>query len=1041
MPLCAMVTARFRVLVRLPLFAAVALAWSSNDANSQHVAPTEALAPDEERLKLRVPPGFEMQLFAAEPAIQKPMNITFDARGRLWVTDTVEYPFPASGATKPRDTVKVLEDTDGDGRADKITTFVDGLNIPLGVQPYKDGVIVYSIPQILWCRDTDGDGVADSREALYSTFGALDTHGMVNSFTRGFDGWLYACHGYANTSTAAGADQQAVTMNSGNTFRMRLDGAHIEYFSHGQVNPFGLTFDPLGDLYSADCHTLPLYLLLRGAYYPSFGKGHDGLGFGPTMIAHDHGSTAIGGVAYYAAKNFPAEFHDNWFIGNPVTCRVNRDRLEQHGSSREAIEMPDLVASDDPWFRPVNLQVGPDGALYIADFYNRIIGHYEVPLDHPGRDRQRGRIWRLVYKGKNGAAGNDSGQPANRASLNEIDDTTPQIATASTQQLIRLLSHSNLTVRLLATNELVDRRDDSAATAIDSILADGARASNAADADAFAKIHGLWVVERLVGLRPDRMEQLARDANSAVRSHLVRALAERAQWQGEEARIVRACLLDADAHVRRVAADALGRHPDAANLQLLFELWANASADDPNLMHTLRMALRDHLLAPDIHAALPRVIGDDDARRQRTADVSLGAPSPSAAAFLWSELAANRAAPRRAEYAHHVVRYVSDERLAEAVDFVASFRSEPLVEQAVMLGEAGRALQERGAPRLGVLKSWADEIGQNLLAAPEEQLVKLGIEVCREFSGNEAFDALARIARRGGAFPALRPAAIDACAHCDVQRSVTVLADIAADGEDAPELREAAVRVLGRLNTIDSRRALIDQLATAPEMLAAVVARVLADSNDGVELLLSAVELGKATPRLLRDGGVSARLRAKQQSSIDERVAHLTEGLPPADEQVANLIRSRRELLSQRGSDATAGKKIFAKSCATCHRIGGDGAKVGPNLDGIGVRGIDRLLEDVLDPNRNVDQAFRTTQIVTLDGRVIVGLVLREEGQVIVLADQQGKEARVQADEIDERRVSNVSLMPTNATEPLTEAEFADLFAYLLSQTTKPTAN
>ena len=304
------------------------------------------------------------------------------------MTDTLEYPYPAKEGVAPRDTVKILADRDGDGAADEITTFVDGLNIPLGVMPIPGGVIVYSIPEIMRCLDTDGDGQADTREPLYANFGHRDTHGMVNSFTRGLDGWIYACHGFANDSTPQGTDGQAIKMNSGNTFRMRLDGSHVEYFTHGQVNPFGLSFDPLGNLYSADCHTLPIYMLLRGAYYPSFGKPHDGLGFGPTMIDHNHGSTGIGGIAYYAAEQFPPEYRDTIFIGNPVTGRVNHDRLDAHGSTYEAVEQPDFITCDDPWFRPVDLQLGPDGALYVADFYNCIIGHYEVPLEHP-RPRPR----------------------------------------------------------------------------------------------------------------------------------------------------------------------------------------------------------------------------------------------------------------------------------------------------------------------------------------------------------------------------------------------------------------------------------------------------------------------------------------------------------------------------------------------------------------------------------------------------------------------------------------------------------------------------
>ena len=365
------------------------------------VAPTDPLPPDKERQAFHLPPGFEVQLVAAEPDIHKPLNLAFDARGRLWVTDTVEYPFPAKDGSAARDTVKILEDFDANGRARKVTTFADGLNIPIGVLPLPDArsALVFSIPNIYRLSDTDGDGKADKRELLYGTFGSVDTHGMTNSFTWGFDGWVYATHGFRNDSTVKGANGAAVTMNSGNTYRMRADGSHVEQFTWGQVNPFGMALDPLGNLYTADCHSRPIYHLLRGAYYPSFAKGHDGLGFGPEMMRHSHHSTAIAGIAWYAADQFPPEYRGTVFVGNVVTNRINHDRLEWRGSSPWAVEQPDFLTSDDPWFRPVDIKLGPDGALYVADFYNRIIGHYEVPLTHPGRDRERGRVWRIVWKG------------------------------------------------------------------------------------------------------------------------------------------------------------------------------------------------------------------------------------------------------------------------------------------------------------------------------------------------------------------------------------------------------------------------------------------------------------------------------------------------------------------------------------------------------------------------------------------------------------------------------------------------------------------
>ena len=352
---------------------------------------------------MHVPPGFEIQLVASEPDIHKPLNLAFDDRGRLWITDTVEYPYPAEPGTRPRDTVKILSDFQADGRARKIETFADGLNIPIGLLPLPSArsAFVHNIPNIYLITDKDGDGRADTRDVVYGVFGHRDTHGMTNAFTWGFDGWIYACHGFSNSSEVQGKDKRPINMNSGNTYRMRPDGSHAEYFTHGQVNPFGLAFDALGNLYSCDCHSRPVYQLIRGAYYPSFGKPDDGVGFGPDMVTHDHGSTGIGGISFYAADQFPKAYRDTVFVGNVVTNRVNHDRIEWHGSSPQGIEQPDFVWSEDNWFRPVDIELGPDGALYIADFYNRIIGHYEVPLTHPGRDRERGRVWRTSTKEPN----------------------------------------------------------------------------------------------------------------------------------------------------------------------------------------------------------------------------------------------------------------------------------------------------------------------------------------------------------------------------------------------------------------------------------------------------------------------------------------------------------------------------------------------------------------------------------------------------------------------------------------------------------------
>ncbi|MFT3880504.1 MAG: hypothetical protein QM703_12680 [Gemmatales bacterium] len=155
---------------------------------------------------------------------------------------------------------------------------------------------------------------------------------------------------------------------------------------------------------ASDCHTKPMTQLIRGAWYDSFGKPHDGLGYGPNMMGHMHDSTGLCGIVYYDADAYPKQYLNTMFVCNVVTCKLNHDKIVFKGSTPEAVLQPDFMSSDDPWYRPVYLAIGPDGNIYLSDFYNKIIGHYEVPLSHPGRDRTRGRIWRIVYKGNDAKA-------------------------------------------------------------------------------------------------------------------------------------------------------------------------------------------------------------------------------------------------------------------------------------------------------------------------------------------------------------------------------------------------------------------------------------------------------------------------------------------------------------------------------------------------------------------------------------------------------------------------------------------------------------
>ncbi|MEO5802579.1 MAG: PVC-type heme-binding CxxCH protein, partial [Verrucomicrobiota bacterium] len=1045
---------------------------------------TEPLKTEQEQKSFHLPPGFEIQLVAAEPDIAKPMNMAFDAKGRLWITQSREYPFPAQQG-KGRDAIKILENFDANGRAQKITTFADGLNIPIGLYPYKNGVVAYSIPNISYYEDTDGDSRADKTNFLYGPFGFdKDTHGMTSAFRRGYDGWLYACHGFNNTTTIKGTDGQSITMNSGNTYRMRLDGSHVEQFTWGQVNPFGLAFDPLGNLYSADCHSSPIYQLIRGAHYPSFGKPDDGLGFAPTMMDHSHGSTAIGGIVFYADEKFPKEFRKNFFIGNVMTCRINRDSIIENGATWRAKEEPDFLSSDDPWFRPVDIQLAPDGSIYVADFYNRIIGHYEVPLDNPGRDRERGRIWRIVYTGK-------MSREERKGSEEKKSSSQPSRTSRDTKFLISELASANITRRMLAMNELTDRIGKPAISPLQKIL----RSST----NSFQKAHALWALQRLGGLDEKILARAVKDDSLEVRVHFMRILGESSEWNSTRQQILQTGLRDNEPLVSRASAEALGLHPDFENIRPLLDARRKIQKEDTHFLHTLRIALRNQLLPK---ANFKKIAGSElsEADSRAIADVSVGVTNAAAADFYLRHVQKfSETREKLASYLRYIARYgesgmeelakFTETKLADDLDFqLALFKSiqegsaqrgnklaQPIRDWGTRLAKQllvsidEKSLDWRNSPIKGdTTNPWIFQIressdgdktsqffcsfppgGEKLTGilrsrpftipaslgffiaghdgSPEKPPMKKNLirlrdvetqkiiastppprnDIAQPFTWNLADyvgkkGALEIVDGNGGhsfawlavgrfnpqvvPFPTVIPSQVDQrqqsaaelAASLDLKELEPQLAQILRDNEANVDVRAAAAKALGKMsagahlsefekflnnsgtpeklrekvaealadvNSTEARNILLNELPNAPRKLQLQIALALASNADGAESLLASAEKGKVSARLLQENSVRERLGAAKNPETKMRLEKLIAGLAPLSAEKQKLIDDRRVKFTEAETDAESGAKIFTQNCAVCHQLEKQGALVGPQLDGVGNRGADRLME------------------------------------------------------------------------------------------------
>jgi putative heme-binding domain-containing protein len=1014
---------------------------------SPPVAPTEALSPAEERARFKLPPGFEIQLVASEPDIQKPMNLAFDTRGRLWVTHSIEYPFAAAPDATPRDGITVLEGFGPDGRATKATRFADGLNIPIGVLPLPGGgpdgrgqeVIVWSIPNIWKLTDTDGDGKADRREVLYGPFDFADTHGNQNAFRLGPDGWVYACHGFRNASKIKlrGEGDVVLEMTSGNTYRFRPDGSAIEQVSWGQVNPFGMCFDRMGNQFTADCHSKPIMMILRGGYYDSFGKPHDGLGYAPLTTGDGHGSTGIAGMSAYEADQFPAEYRGSMFVGNVMTNIIHRDIPEWRGSSPWVEKPNDFVSCDDWWFRPVDLQLGPDGGLYVADFYNCIIGHYEVDLKHPRRDRHRGRIWRIVWKGEDGKAA--VGTPSDLTGLGN-------------ERLVALLGDGTMTTRRLAFDTLISRAvsaggdRDGVASLLEGVVA-SSPAPDAVHADDRRGL-AVWGLKRLGRLAGESLARATNDPSPVVRVQLVKALAAMPGWDAARGDLVRAKLADSDPFVRRAAAEAVAEHPERASIQPLLRAWLAAPSDDLQLIQALRIAVRNQLRkVPSAELAGLTLAGDE---WMKLVEIGVAVPNDETVWFAFDYVRSHDVQPDLVSRClSSVAQHCGDARVDEAARFAREKNSQSIAAEAGVFQSLFDGLTRRGG-KLSAdneLGRWGASLAPSILnlvgdpgagAVPAAGMVSLALRVAEQLRLATLAGQTLRVLGDGKLPDDVRTTAAATAAALDQQQATAALAGIVASGKEPVPLRQAVARQLGASNTPAGRDALAAAIVTAPAALQQPFALALASTKDGAELLLGRVASGKASARLLQDKPVVDRLKASGAAEVEQRIADLTRNLPSADNAIRQVIARVAADHAKAAHSPDSGRAIFMKTCANCHRLADVGGKVGPQLDGVGQRGAERLLEDILDPNRNVDEAFRTTMVTTNDGRVISGLKLREEGADLVLADSTGKEVRIAVGDIDEVTVSHLSPMASNMLDQIGEQNLPDLLAYLMQHSARP---
>jgi putative heme-binding domain-containing protein len=972
----------------------------------------KALSPREAIKKFTVADGLEVRLVASEPLVRQPVSISFDDRGRLWVLQYLQYPVP-EGLTpvavdeylrtkydrrpdpppkgpKGRDRLTILEDTDGDGVMDHAKDFIGGLNLASGFAIGYGGVFIVQSPYLLFYPDANGDDVPDGApEVLLTGFGMEDAHAFANSLTWGPDGWLYGAQGSTVSANIRGIEfQQGI-------WRYHPKTKKFELFAEGGGNTWGIDFDRFGNLFAGGNTLEPLCHHVQGAYYvKGFGKHgplHNPYSFGyfqPVEHKGPFGGGLTGGNVVYQGAAFPERFDNVCIAPNIRQNAVRWYPFETKGSTFATRQGGDFLVSSDPWFRPVDMTVGPDGALYVADWYDIHLSHAS-PVNRSQwymPSREDGRIWRVAAK---------EAKPSNQSLASAKSPVGKLPDKLSASDLVALLDHPNSFQRrelwpLLGAHP--DRK-----------LIPAFKERFASSTDEVKALEALWAVYLCGGFDDAFVEQAFSHPGQSIRAWTIRLLADKCDVSDVLLQeFVRLAKSDPSCVVRSQLACSAKRLPGRQGLPIVAELIQHdEDVRDPHVPLLIWWAIESKAVS-DRDAVLALLKSPETWRSPIVRDVLI-------------ERLARRylAAGENGGYA--------------ACAWLLDHAPAPSDTERVVAGMetqlAGRRF-DRVPPELAASLRMFTQNG-----TPSVATLCLALRL-----GNaEVWPNLASLAKNRGAPQADRVKAIRALAEAGPPTAAHELLPLV-DAREPDAIAEAVLTALGQFKEESLGTRLLEHWSELSAKRRDRVIDALVSRRSWTHQLLAAVAAGRVDPKI-----VSIDQVRRMQLHGDPGIARDVTGRwgsirtsTPREKQ--GRINAISILLTKGSGHPQDGHALFAKHCAICHRLYGEGNQVGPDLTAADRKDLRVLLPNVVDPSAVIRPEFRAYNVVLHDGRILAGLLADSNSETITVLDAKNQRTVIKRTDVEELRPSEISLMPENVLAPLNNQEIRDLFAYLRSK-------
>ncbi len=1004
--------------------------------HAQDKAPNEPRDPQTAAKMMTVPEGFSVEVVAAEPDIVNPVAMAIDERGRFWITESLEYPRREPGVGKDR--VKILEDTDGDGKADKFSIFLDGLNIPSGIAVGHGGVWIANSPDILFVPDADRDGKPDGpAQVVVTGFGRTDTHELPNSLTWGPDGWLYGLNGvfnhshvkYPKTNPNYKEDHKGWPLTVA-MYRIHPRTREFQVFCEGTSNPWGIAFNDEGEAFISACVIDHLWHLVETGYYHRQGGPYPPFTWKiDSIVKHKHQKAAYCGIHYFDSDAYPEKYRGKLYMGNIHGGCINVDRIERDGSTYKGFGEDDFLTANDAWFMPVVQKTGPDGCLYILDWYDRYHCYQDANRDPAGIDRLKGRLYRVRYK--------DSPRAAKDLDLAKETD----------QQLIERLGAKNDFTRWTATRLLQER----ATVATSKLLSDfiqksDDRATTVQRRQAFLTLIGMWA---------------GRDLPEADFEQLIRPL------------------------------DPLTSAVSEAGIDPFYTAWALRFFGDWPLSRKMT-GLSSNTDQPPSPSEDPRVIlqavvmysklphSNPGVMRLLLKLLVTGKSDPLIARIVWQTLH-----PRLEQLPSEFVEYMKGDnflkskvvvdlmpRVVERILGRQKFDAKPVADLFALLRDDHPQIAKQVIELLSTKVQSGELKGEKLdqLKVAMEPLLKpmLGVESKHPLRLEASLLSLSW-GDRGGAVGTARSMILNKD-EAAAQRLAAFNALISAkDGCVAQVAREVFGRkpaessafladVLTALGRMDNGKLEIEvgEYLTkhygevAPDVQPAIV-DLLTQRASWSKNLLSQVGKQKIAATSININQ-ARRMQALKDTDLSELLnRHWGQVRDTRNPDREKVVAEMKTLIRKSPGDPFAGEKVFKRVCAACHKIYGEGPEIGPDITLNGRNDFNQLLSNVFDPSLVIGAGYRVCTVVTTSGRVQSGLLVEDSPQRVVLKPADvavpgngrtdasvtavrvavGKLEIIPRDEIDEFKLSELSLMPEGLEKQLSQQDIVDLFAFI----------